>query len=321
MFCNHCGKPNPDGSKFCSSCGQPISSASAAQPAPRPAAPTATVSTQPAYTLASFDKRFRIAWREFASSPFSLILLIFHSVCTVLTIFVVSDAFEELESAFEILEMLESDVGSGGSFLLTLIQILLCAPAVLISVGMWMMYVDSLDQSDRILNTKGLSVIYWVQIGSAICSGLTFLLLFVSLVNLSGELNDLKQYYGNYSASISTISNLLTWGYIILFVGIIVAILLFRLVINLINSIRDSADYCDYSIDYVVPMAVVQFISGGLNIISLFTTEVTFIGLLTSTLPILFGIMLIRYKRFMENLYYEKEALKAKERKKATPWA
>lgn len=326
MFCNHCGKPNPDGSKFCSSCGHPIVTATAPQPkpaptpqpAPHPAAPASTPYTKPAYTLDAFDKRFRVAWREFASSPFALLLLIFHSVCTVLNIVQVAEAFDGLESVFELLDYVDSDLGSDGSFVLALIQIVLCAPGILIAIGMWMTYADSLDQSDRPLNTKGLSVIYWVQIGTAILYGLAMLCVFVSLIKLSGELNEMQRYYGSYYSEVSSV---LTWCYIILIVVTIVAVLLIRLVINLIDSVRDAADYCNFSIDYVVPMAVVEFIASGISIVSLFTTEVTFIGLLTTALPILFGIMLLRYKSFMESLYYEKEALKANERVRSNPWA
>lgn len=75
MFCPKCGIQNPDGSKFCSGCGQPLApasqSASAPQPAPQPAAfATSRAAGPAAYSAAGAVRHAGIAvgpvWLSYA---------------------------------------------------------------------------------------------------------------------------------------------------------------------------------------------------------------------------------------------------------------
>ena len=75
MFCPKCGTQNPDGSKFCSGCGQPLApatqSASAPQPAPQPAAfATSRAAGPAAYSTAGAVRHTGIAvgpvWLSYA---------------------------------------------------------------------------------------------------------------------------------------------------------------------------------------------------------------------------------------------------------------
>lgn len=75
MFCPKCGTQNPDGSKFCSGCGQPLApasqSASAPQPAPQPAAfATSRAAGPAAYSAAGAVRHAGIAvgpvWLSYA---------------------------------------------------------------------------------------------------------------------------------------------------------------------------------------------------------------------------------------------------------------
>lgn len=75
MFCPKCGTQNPDGSKFCSGCGQPLAPASqpasAPQPAPQPAAfATSRAAGPAAYSAAGAVRHAGIAvgpvWLSYA---------------------------------------------------------------------------------------------------------------------------------------------------------------------------------------------------------------------------------------------------------------
>lgn len=94
MFCPKCGTQNPDGSKFCSGCGQPLAPAtqsasqpaSAPQPAPQPAAfATSRAAGPAAYSTAGAVRHTGIAvgpvWLSYALIPVLVVagILLFQS--------------------------------------------------------------------------------------------------------------------------------------------------------------------------------------------------------------------------------------------------
>jgi len=343
MFCNYCGKPNPDDGLFCSFCGrelaqnvepqleQPSVPQAEKKPEPQNAQNTApqttqstasstnekapvTTQTETKYTLADFYKRFRVAWREFVTSPLALVLITLQSLCALVTVFQVSTLFAEAEALLSLVGAFDSEVAEG-SFFLSLAQIALCAPGILISIGMWILYADAVSRSDRQINDTGLGVIYWTNIGNAVLSGIGILYTCIKVFDAKHALmesvdNRHPDYTVTYSSALREAESQLNGILIGLLIGAIVGVLLLWIILKLINTVRETARQCEPSAEYVKAVAVIEFVVGSLGLVLAFSTEITVAALLSSALQFMFGIVLLKYKAFMEKQSQEKFLIK-----------
>lgn len=317
MFCNHCGNPNPDGSAFCSTCGKRIVAPStlktaqqpAAQPAPQPAAQTVRPAAQPTPTatvkpeakaLETFQNHFRSTWRDFVCSPLALVIFVCYSLSALITLIQVNSIFEDFEWILSLLI-------DGSDFILTLLKIVICAPSILISIGMWMLYADSADRSGRPINLSGLKLIHWVNTINLIILCVCGALAFIGLIGLFSDVYE------------DLIGQLIIY-IVIMIIIVTLGILLLRTYINMINGMYEAAESCEYSIDYVTAVGVLQYIFGGLSAISLLYSGLTFAGVLSCATSIMFGVLLTKYKSMMEDLYYTREDLLARARAASNPW-
>lgn len=298
MYCNSCGKPNPDGSAFCSSCGKAL--------APSPTSPTLshpapTVNNR--YTTKIDQKNetlshFRQSWRTLAASPFALVLIICHSVAQLLNIININSLFTSSNEFTSILSMLNSQAENSMNTALSLLQLLIIAPGVLIAISLWMLYADARDRSDRPINTMGLTIIRGTEIAALIFCCILALLAIFSSCNALDELADVKGQYA------SDIRSALTTAVMTLLAIIAFAIVVYRLTIKLLTTIRESADYCSPNTDYVTSNMVICFIGGGISVISVLSAGITLSTAVSAALPFLFGIMLLKYKQLMTTLYH-----------------
>ena len=289
MFCNHCGKQ--------------IDAVSS------PEATSANVSCNPPqsiYTLETFHKHYSIAWREFVTQPFALVLLLWYFASVILSIIqvntMITDAGTLLDSIGDILPGLTSVSNTT----LALIQILLCAPGVLIVVGMWLIYDDAHDRSDRPISSTGPTMIFVTTLVTAILSGIGYVVSFFVFIA--------STKYLSTSIEAATILTYIFFGIVL---GSIPAFYLLRMYVRLVAGIRENVKNCTFSTSCVKVAAIMEFIIGGICVIALFASKITLGSLLTATLPLLIGVMLLRYRRFMEALYDEKQCLIAQSKTEA----
>lgn len=298
MYCNSCGKPNPEGSAFCSSCGKPLAPTPATPPTPaQPVRPTTPpVSAQAsAPKLMDFRSHFRSSWREFVVTPLALALIICHSVSVLLGIIELNTTMESLEMMFDAMSLMGSSSGDFGNFLLTLMQIMLVAPGVLIAVGLWMLYMDARDQSNRPLSISGLKLIkgvYGVQM-ALFC--LFVFILFCSSCSAAQELND-----SGYLATAAKTAMETAMAVVVIVGGLGIA--LFWIVIKFIILVQDCAELCEPNTKYVKGFAVFEFISGGISVLAMLSTGLTLSTAVSCAMPFLFGAVLLKYKEMMETL-------------------
>ncbi len=285
MYCNSCGKPNPDGSAFCSSCGKPLAGATQqAQPAPQPA-PTNSPAVNKGMDIREYDSLFRRTWRQMAAEPFALVLIIVYSINVLVNFIYINDMFSSLQSL-----LFMSDIP------FDLIKFLLVAPGVLTAIGMWMLYADAQDRSDRPIKTTGLTMVLVVQyIGLAVlCIGG-----FGTLISSCSTINDLPYWYNTDD---------LTRGMAIYALILVAVIAVMSFYIKLIRNIRDAADSCSPNTDCAMGIAVLEFISAGILAIVMITSGDFSIGaIMNAAMPVLVGIMLLTYKEYMQDLRWKKK--------------
>ena len=174
MFCMNCGQPCADGNKFCEHCGAPLldtTAQPASQPAPQPVQQPYYAPAPAAYAPANpvLDTIKRLA-----TSPLFLAATVAQSGMILFTIIAAMAGTSGLLGSLDtylsmILRMggysssevsgLLGGVGSlftGASLGATLVGQL---PAILIAVGLWLLYVSAADKSGAPMKTTGLTLV------------------------------------------------------------------------------------------------------------------------------------------------------------------
>ena len=121
MYCSHCGKPNPDDSAFCSSCGEALVVVKEDRKS----------ETELIMSPKEYQEYYRQAWRTFITKPFSLVLLICYSISVILNVIETGKVFSTMGSIVDILSMipfLESFVTENSKLVLLLLQLCLAVP-------------------------------------------------------------------------------------------------------------------------------------------------------------------------------------------------
>lgn len=308
MFCNACGHPNPDGSSFCSSCGKPINSISPAPVRQQNSSPqfaAASSRNGTANTQKTEDKRpaeifselFRRSWRELATSPFALVLIITYSVSVLLSAIELQSLFEDLDGLTELLGVLSffgSDLFEKLDTSLTLIQLLISTPGILTALALWLLYADARDLSaTRPIKTMPFTLIKGVMIGIIVAFYFCIASVLFTSCSIMAEL-DL-----NNSSARSAISGMICG----LLVAAVVCGIYYRFAWNLVNTVKDSADYCTIDTSYIKGFAVYFYIAGGLSVIGMLSVGITLNLLVSCALPFMYAVMLQKYEAFMKMLY------------------
>lgn len=291
MFCNACGKPNPDGSAFCTSCGNKLPPSYATQTAPPPRQPINSLHTS---TTANNEiDLFRSHWRTLASSPFVLIVLICHSISVLLGMYEMNSAFSDSKALLQYIGSPSSAIRNY-DLIVTLIQLFIAAPGVLIAIGLWISYADGRNSPAMPINTTGIKLILGTTIAQLVllCLSCTYLIFtFISAISETDKLG--------YSL---ILKETLTKAVFIILIAMVVGIFLYRLYIKLLCTVRDAADLCYPTTEHVIPAAVVEFICAGFLIIATLSNGITVSLLLSCALPIMFGILLLQYKQTMDTI-------------------
>ena len=277
MSCNYCAKQidaasSPEATSANASCSLP----------------------QSTYTLETFHKRYAMAWREFVTQPFALVLLIWYFASVLLNIIQVNTMLTGADSLLDSMGDILPGLTSVSKSTLALIQILICAPGVLIVIGMWLIYDDAHDRSDRPISGKGPTFIYVTTLVSAILSGIGYVVSFFVFIA--------STKYLSTSIEAATILTYIFFGIIL---GSIPAYYLLRMYVRLVAGVRENVKTCAFSTTGVTVAAILEFIVGGACMIALFFSEITLCNLLTAALPLLIGVMLMKYKAFITTLAWE----------------
>lgn len=305
MYCNACGKPNHDDSAFCSSCGKPLTPICASKPTPPPVSQPTPIQPvrQSVLKMTEFQSEFRRAWRGFVTSPLVLALIICHSVAVLLSFIELNTTIESLGGLFDTfgsLGVLNSGKNDSGNFMLSLLQIVVMAPGILIAVGLWMMYIDSLDQSDRPLRVTGLKVILGVEIAALVIYSLYMLVALFASCAAASALNESSYLASSAETALDTII------VVLVLVGAAV-IALSWVTVKMIISIRDCAEGCNPDTKYLKGFAIYEFVTGGLSVLCMLAAGLSLSMAVSCGLQFLFGIVLLKYKDLMETLYWKQK--------------
>ena len=261
MFCPNCGT-KCDGMAFCPNCGtkldseelglppetdsaaapnnagagqydpgaeQPNAWAAAAPAAPQYTAPqyTAPQYTAPQYTAPaggspkspSGTSPARLAVRSVAVSPLFLIAIIAFTIVSAITVYTEIQTVQQLGQY-------SSYLGTEGTIML-LAYIVLIICAVLMVVGLWMLYAGAWSHADGRMPQTGLNIIKVVQIVYLVLISALFIYVFIKLIELSSQLSQAGSYYGysGYSSQLNQAHSILIRAF--LFYGALLIILIF----------------------------------------------------------------------------------------------
>lgn len=291
MYCNSCGKPNPDDSVYCSSCGAMMSSISEKRPITE-----SDREQKEKMTPEEFKNYFRQAWRAFITKPLTLALLICYSVGTVLWTIAVYDIFSVADSAISILSVLpflESSTIKDGEILLLFVRLCVIAPWMLSAVGLWLLYADAWKQSDLPMNTTGFEWIRRGYIGTiavTCCGMLLYLLMYLSVT---------EKLEGTNSSFVLGMKTSFTSMLLLGIVWTVATVLIYRIFIKLLDMIRFSVEKCEPHDDYVRVAMTIEFVCGGLAFVGMIKNEITVERVVMCAIPFLTGVWLLQYCRFL----------------------
>ena len=282
MFCNQCGSPNPDGSKFCAVCGNPIVRPGDSTPPPPPAYTPPARSEQDNARIA-YSQRFCTEWRKFVASPLVLATIITYTAYI----------------AFSIIGVLSTaNLSYYGvdSSILVLILILTMTPTALIGVGLWKAYVDARDLSSRPIEIGGFKLIKGVFIALMVLFGIGAFLMLIGLAAVGDALDDLgiSGLYAGDAEGIVVLVALISLAAL----GAILAVTM-----KLVNNIIAMAENAIPNTAFLTGYAIYLFIASGLGfIISASSSQINLDTILSLAVNIMFGIVLIKLKALMVSL-------------------
>lgn len=309
MFCPNCGKPCADGMRFCQYCGTPLQDAgqpASAGPAYNQGAASRPAAA-PAYTpMRGAESPVMSTLRRMARSPLYLTCAIGYTCMILFTLAssltggmaggLVNTLSMLAGSSYEMNYLLGDlysvmPVITGVSFGSALVGQI---PAILVAVGIWLVFVSAMDNSGAPLKTTGLTIIRVIQIISLVLSCLMFLLIEVLIIIVIATV-------GRYDDSATGI-----FLVIMLLVAVIAAldILYYVKLMGTINSIRQSIWRDEPFNKISAYVAVLSIIGGAGSLFSLLVGGVfgALASLGAATAGIGFGIFLFQYRGQMNNL-------------------
>lgn len=305
MFCTKCGKENQDGMRFCQYCGTPLTAS--AQPTPPPAGYQQPAYRQPEDYVPRQDTFPPViqVLRQMAVSPLFLVAAITYS-CTILFTLLGAFVGSSSNALLQYMLMLE---GMGGmvdySALNSMTSIMRGAsvggvligqvPAILVAVGIWMMFAAARDNSGQPMKTGGLTLIRVMQVISLVFEILLLVILELALLISMLALSD----YTDYAVPIVVTSMVLVA--LALGLGIVYSVKLIQTLSTMIRTIRNQRPYARIS-TYV---AVLSILSGAASLVMVLFSGNFFSGvgaLCSAAASITFGIFLFQYRSRMQTL-------------------
>ncbi len=314
MFCPNCGYQNADDDRFCQNCGTALPDTGRPQSAQAETAQQQTMGQQTAqqdtrqqafqqqpYAQPSSGGAVWMLLKQCCSMPAALVAVI---AFTASLLFKLLQAFQPPGSFIlssrtlpplygvidELTPLLDQLYGyiskiSVGATLVGLI------PAILIAVGLWMVYASAADKTKPGINTNGLMLIKVILIIDLVCICILTAVLEIGLLLIIAGVS------GNYYYRSMTGALFAVW--FILAVVFTLMILFYAKAVRTTTLIRDAARFGKLSDRVSLYVAVISYIIGGMTVLRLFTTHGIFSilqGLCSATASIAFGIFLFSYR-------------------------
>lgn len=261
--CKVCGKENPDNVDFCTSCGGTLFSP--VEPKPSELAEE---------TL--FERYFRESWRQFVRSPLPLLFVLCYSVCVLLKWFNQEATFQEVEKIVHSMGGWSLSLLSYRNIILTVVHIIEMLPGTLMALGMWAIYADAWDKTDRPIRLGALKFIAILQVANFVVICLVF----------------------GFAILISGRALLL----VVVLAGLILT--MYWLMTATALSVRNVVQNYTPDSRYIKALAIVEFILAGLNVLSVVSGNASngLGGFLNGVLSFLLGSVLLQYKEFMDKI-------------------
>lgn len=304
MYCQRCGAQNEDGMQFCQQCGMKLDAAPAAPgrvgavpPMPGPAAVLSPAEQIKAIGRSPFYLTGVIAYT--CAVLFSLINAVMVPANFSQYLYQLMSLSDiGLTAGPEVWQALELVDRFGGSTAL-LGALLGQLPAILICVGMWLLFASACNRSQAPVSTVGLTMIKVVAIIQLVLFGLIIALAETGLGMLLAELLD----YGGHMSGPRGVTI-----FLIIFILVIAALVVtyYVLLVKTINAIGTTLRTRTPSDKVSVYVAVCCFITGGFSAIMAIAARGGVVsllaGLCSATASITFGCFLFSYRSRMRML-------------------
>lgn len=313
MFCMNCGQPCADGNKFCEHCGAPLldtTAQPASQPAPQPVQQPVYAQPQAPVTPIS-DVRYTL--KKLATSPLFLAAAIAYSCMVLFTIAAAvagqSGLLGALDSYLNMalryggysmgelsyaLDQLDRVVpflrgASLGSALVGQI------PAILIAVGIWLVFASAVDKSGMPMKTTGLTIIKVITIISLIGSSLL-------LVVLEGVLIFGTAAAAKYDDSVVVVGVVIVLAVLVLMgLGILMSVKTISTIGTMQRTIQTEQPSDKVSV-YVAVICILNAIGAVFGMLGFGSVFSVLSGLCNAVAYICFAIFLFQYRDKMRVL-------------------
>lgn len=304
MLCPQCGKPVEDGAVTCPYCGAALQQ----NPRQEQSTPLYTrppeAAPPPAYSTA--EPPVIQLMRRMARSPYFLVPAIGYTCMLVFNVMATlqSTSTAALESYLAPLYAYSTDVQMA-ALADTLSTVLTASaggalvgqiPAILVAVGIWMMYATAVDTSGKPLQTAGLTIIRVLQIISLVMVCLMALLMLVIFGFVFAALGQVDEA----AAATAVLAVVLVLIAVIFALDILYYAKLMRMLNNFRWTIRTGTPQGSVS-TYVAVLTIL----GGVISLGTFLTGNMFSGLAgvaSAVSGIGFGIFLFRYRDELRNI-------------------
>ena len=313
MFCMNCGQPCADGNKFCEHCGAPLldtTAQPASQPAPQPVQQPVYAQPQAPVTPIS-DVRYTL--KKLATSPLFLAAAIAYSCMVLFTIaaavagqsgllgaldsylnmalryggYSMGELSYALDQLDQVMPFLRG--ASLGSALVGQI------PAILIAVGIWLVFASAVDKSGMPMKTTGLTIIKVITIISLIGSSLL-------LVVLEGVLIFGTAAAAKYDDSVVVVGVVIVLAVLVLMgLGILMSVKTISTIGTMQRTIQTEQPSDKVSV-YVAVICILNAIGAVFGMLGFGSVFSVLSGLCNAVAYICFAIFLFQYRDKMRVL-------------------
>lgn len=298
MFCEKCGKQNPENAAFCSNCG-------------------ATMATQPVNEQPTQQQNYEQSYQQprkvyssnpvinaikkVASSGVSLAAIICLTVCLAMSfigVFSIAGSFDAVVETFEmfgldyrqiqmfdtIMDVVESTTVASG--------IIALIPVIIVVIGFWLIFASARDTNNQGMKTAGLTVLKVMSIIQLVffCIGMGLVLILLLIATFAVLVE-------------STAVGGIMFVIMLLAAGVfVVELLVYVKAISTINTIKASLLSGNNIAKISMYLIVMLYIMGGISILSF-----SLAGILQGVAYILFGVTLNVLKNELNELKYPKQ--------------
>lgn len=294
MFCEKCGKQNPENAAFCSNCGASMATQSVNE---QPTQQQTYQQTQKVYSPNPVINTIK----KVASSGVSLAAIICLTVCLAMSFIGVFSIAGSFDAVVETLEMFDFDYREIEMFdtIMDVVEsttivsgIIALIPVIIVVIGFWLIFTSARDTNNQGMKTAGLTVLKVMSIIQLVffCIGMGLIMILLLIATFAVLVE-------------STAVGGIMFVIMLLVAGIfVVELLMYVKAISTINTIKASLQSGNNIAKISMYLIVMLYIMGVINILSF-----SFAGILQGVAYILFGVALNSLKNELNELKYPKQ--------------